>query len=58
MSLSVRIVEPAVGAFAAAGVMLVPTVFTPYSFIAFSGSKLIIGGFVATAAGQRLMGNR
>jgi hypothetical protein len=60
----VRIVEPAVGAFLSVALMLGLALFTPYSFIRFSLTKLVIGGGVAFALaflgarlGERLVGN-
>ena len=64
ISPGVRIKEPALGAFFAVALMLVLTVFTPYSFLRFSLTKVLIGGAIAyvlalTGAkiGERLMGN-
>ncbi|GJM60932.1 hypothetical protein [Persicobacter diffluens] len=64
ISPGVRILEPAVGAFLAVALMLIVSVFTPYSFIYFSLSKLLIGGGIAfflaligAHYGERLMGN-
>ena len=60
-----RIYEPAAGAFLAVTIMLGFSIFTPFSFIRFSLSKMLIGGAIAfflalTGArmGERLMGNR
>ncbi len=60
-----RIYEPAAGAFLAVAIMLGFSIFTPFSFIRFSLTKMLIGGAVAfflalTGArmGERLMGNR
>ena len=65
ISPGVRITEPAVAAFIAVGVSMVLTLFTPYTFIRASMSKLIIGGVIAYALalagarlGERLTGNR
>ncbi len=64
LSRGVRIREPAAGAFLAVGLMLIMTVFTPYSYIRFSLTKLLIGGVIAYALaltgaklGERVMGN-
>lgn len=64
LSPGVRIQEPAAGAFLAVGLMLIMTVFTPYSYIRFSLTKLLIGGVIAYALaltgaklGERVMGN-
>ena len=60
-----RIHEPAVGAFLSVALMLSLSIFTPYSFIRFSLTKMLIGGAIAfclalTGAklGERLTGNR
>ena len=65
ISPGVRIYEPAVGAFLSVLVMLVLTLFTPFSFIHFSLTKVLIGGGIAfflalTGAkiGERMAGNR
>jgi len=65
VSPGIRIYEPAAGAFLSVLVMLLLTFFTPYSFIHFSMTKVIIGGGIAfflalTGAkfGERLMGNK
>jgi hypothetical protein len=65
VSPSVRILEPAVGAFLAVGVMLSMAFFTPYQFIQFEGSKLWMGGAIAFALalmgariGERFTGHR
>jgi hypothetical protein len=53
----VRIDEPAAGAFLSVALMLTLALFTPYSFIQFSLTKLVIGGAIAFAlalAGARL----
>ena len=52
----VRIDEPAAGAFLSVGLMLMLTIFTPFSFIRFSLTKLLIGGVVAF--GLALLGAR
>lgn len=60
-----RISEPALGAFFSVALMLGMSFFTPYTFIRFSASKLLIGGVIAYALalagaklGERLAGNR
>ena len=65
ISPGIRIYEPAAGAFLSVLVMLVLTFFTPFSFIHFSLTKVIIGGGIAfflalTGAkiGERLSGNK
>jgi len=65
ISPGIRIYEPAAGAFLSVLVMLLLTFFTPYSFIHFSMTKVIIGGGIAfflalTGAkfGERIMGNK
>ena len=65
ISPGIRIYEPAAGAFLSVLVMLVLTVFTPFSFIHFSLAKVLIGGGIAfflalTGAkiGERMAGNR
>jgi len=53
----VRIDEPAAGAFLSVAIMLSLALFTPYSFIHFSLTKLIFGGgiaFVLALLGARL----
>ena len=52
----VRIDEPAAGAFLSVALMLTLTLFTPFSFIQFSLTKLLIGG--AVAFGLALVGAR
>ena len=61
----IRTFEPAVGAFLSVSVMLILTIFTPYRFIHFSLTKLLIGGAIAFALalfgariGERIMGNQ
>ena len=49
ISPGIRITEPAVGAALSVAIMLTLTVFTPYSFIHFSLTKLLIGGVIAFA---------
>ena len=65
ISPGVRIHEPALGAFLAVGATLALAVFSPFTFLAFSPVRLLIGGGIAfmlalTGAkiGERLMGNR
>ena len=65
ISPGLRIREPAWGAFFSVALMLIMSIFTPYSFIRFSLSKLIIGGIIAfflalTGArlGEKCMGNK
>jgi len=53
----VRIDEPAAGAFFSVALMLCMALFTPYSFIHFSFTKLIFGGaiaFVLALTGARI----
>lgn len=59
----VRVVEPAVGAFFAVAATIGLTLFTPYAFIRFSMTKILIGGAIAFALaltgaklGERLTG--
>ena len=56
ISPGIRLKEPAVGAFLSVAIMLVLTFFTPYSFIHFSITKVIIGGVIAF--GLALIGAR
>jgi len=65
VSPGLRIHEPAAGAFLSVALMLCLSLFTPYSFIRFSLTKMIIGGAIAfclalTGAkiGERLTGQR
>ena len=65
ISPGLRIHEPATGAFLSVTLMLGISFFTPYSFIRFSLSKMLIGGAIAfclalTGAriGERISGNR
>ncbi|GAF05225.1 hypothetical protein [Saccharicrinis fermentans] len=65
ISPGIRIYEPAAGAFLSVLVMLVLTLFTPFSFIHFSLTKVLIGGGIAfflalTGAkiGERMAGNK
>ncbi len=64
ISPGIRIYEPAAGAFLSVAVMLLLTIFTPFSFFHFSLTKMIIGGAIAfflalTGAkmGEKLTGN-
>jgi hypothetical protein len=47
ISPGLRVREPATGAFLSVALMLILSIFTPYSFIRFSLTKMIIGGVVA-----------
>ena len=65
ISPGLRIREPAMGAFLCVVLMMGLTLFTPYSFIRFSMTKMLIGGAVAfwlalvgARFGERLAGNR
>jgi peptidoglycan/LPS O-acetylase OafA/YrhL len=65
LSPGIRILEPAVGAFISLAAMMAMTFFTPYTFIRFSGTKLLVGGAIAfvlalagARAGEKLAGNR
>jgi len=65
ISPGLRIYEPAAGAFLAVAGTLILTVFSPFTFLAFSMPKMIIGGAIAfflalTGAklGERLTGNK
>lgn len=65
VSPGVRVLEPAVGAFLCMVLLLVFTLFTPYTFLRFSLTKLILGGSIAfglamlgARLGERLAGNR
>jgi len=65
ISPGIRIWEPAVAAFLAVACTLMLTVFSPFSFLAFSTNKLLIGGVIAflmgmsgATLGERLVGNR
>ncbi len=64
ISPGIRIYEPAAGAFLSVSVMLILAIFTPFRFIHFSLSKMLIGGAIAFAlallgarAGEKLSGN-
>ena len=65
ISPGIRIHEPAVGAFLSVSIMLGLSIFTPYSFIHFSLTKMLMGGAVAfflalvgARFGERIIGNR
>ena len=65
VSPGLRIYEPAAGAFLAVAGTLILTVFSPFTFLAFSMPKMMIGGAIAfflamTGAkmGERLSGNK
>jgi len=65
ISPGLRVYEPAAGAFLAVGLMLLLSFFTPYRFIQFSMTKMLIGGGIAfllalagARLGERLSGNR
>ena len=65
ISPGIRIYEPAVGAFLSVSFMLALSLFTPYSFIQFSVTKMLIGGLIAfvlalvgARLGEKLAGNR
>ena len=65
ISPGIRIYEPAIGAFCSVAIILCLTIFTPYSFMNFSLTKLIIGGVVAfflalsgAKLGEKIMGNK
>ncbi len=60
----VRMLEPAVGAFASVALVLMSSVFLPYTTLRFSTDKLVVGGGLAfllalagAYAGEKLMGN-
>ena len=65
ISPGLRIHEPAMGAFLSVALMLSLSILTPYSFIRFSLSKMLIGGVVAfwlalagARLGEKVAGNR
>ena len=65
VSPSLRILEPAAGAFLSVALMLVFSIFTPFTFIRFSLVKMFVGGAIAvflalTGAkiGERITGHR
>ena len=47
ISPGLRTREPAAGAFLSVALMLILSIFTPYSFIRFSLAKMLLGGAVA-----------
>ena len=49
ISPGIRILEPALAAFLSVSLMLCLSFFTPYSFIHFSLTKMLIGGAIAFA---------
>ena len=64
ISPGIRIIEPAAGAFLSVALMLFLTIFTPYSFLHFSLTKLLVGGLIAfglallgARLGEKLTGN-
>ena len=65
ISPGIRIHEPAVGAFLSVSIMLCLSIFTPYSFIHFGLTKMIVGGvfafflaLVGARLGEKISGNR
>lgn len=65
ISPGIRILEPALAAFLSFLLMLILTLFTPYSFIHFSLTKLLIGGGIAlilamvgARLGEKVTGNK
>lgn len=65
ISPGLRIYEPAAGAFLCVALMLAVSLFTPYRFIQFSMTKMLIGGGIAfclalagARLGERVSGNR
>ena len=65
ISPGIRIREPAVGAFLSVSIMLCLSIFTPYSFIHFSLTKMLVGGVIAFSLalvgarlGEKIVGNR
>ena len=65
ISPGLRMREPAAGAFFSVALMLGLTLFTPYSFIRLSLTKLILGGIIAcflaywgAELGEKLTGQR
>jgi hypothetical protein len=64
VSPGIRVLEPAVGAFFSVALVLVVTLFTPYAFLNFSLTKLLVGGAIAfllaylgARLGERAAGN-
>lgn len=65
LSPGIRTWEPAIAAFLSVGIMFSISMFTPYSYIAFSQEKMLIGGCIAfflsmmgARLGERVFGNR
>ena len=65
ISPGLRIHEPAAGAFLSVALMLILAVFTPYTFLRFSLTRLLVGGAIAfclalagARLGERLTGSR
>jgi len=65
ISPGIRVSEPGAGAFLSVALMLLMTLFTPYSFLQFSITKLVIGGIFAcclamygATLGERLTGQK
>jgi Na+/H+-dicarboxylate symporter len=65
ISPGIRKYEPAVGALLSVATMLILTFFTPYSFLHFSFTKLVVGGIIAfflalsgAKIGERFSGNK
>ena len=65
LSPGLRIHEPATGAFLSVALVLSLSLFTPYSFIRFSLTKMLIGGAIAfwlalvgAKLGEKAAGNR
>jgi hypothetical protein len=65
VSPGLRIHEPALGAFLAVAGTLLLSVFSPFTFLAFSPIRLVVGGGIAfflalsgAKLGERLTGNR
>ena len=65
ISPGLRIHEPAAGAFLSVALMLLLAVFTPYTFLRFSLTRMLVGGVIAfclalvgARLGERLTGNR
>lgn len=65
ISPGLRIHEPAAGAFLSVALMLILAIFTPYTFLRFSLTRMLVGGVIAfclalvgARLGERLTGNR
>lgn len=65
ISPGIRIYEPAVGAFLSVSLMVCLSIFTPYSFIHFSLTKIMVGGVIAfflalvgARLAEKISGNR